>query len=489
MLQYFKENKYGYYQNNNVGAVYIIESSNKELINKLKLKRKQDISKTDKLFFLMDSFVGATDRIEFAKDYNRKEFVNILIDNEKQLLNKDISFCFAPLKYGDFETWISNISSDPSDEILSFISSNKDTFKGYTDEIIDENDLDFFAPKKIIEPILSTTPADGIRRIISTKGNTCLINGVSGLGKTKTCLLFISSALNKYGVNLDTLGIDVKTLDGLVVHFDTEQDKATIIENADKMIFEPLGMQNKVNILKQYKPQSLVGLSPIEMMRKTERKLDALYKKYGKIDMIVIDGAIDYTEDYVSDAKQSSIVASKFKFFADLYDCLVIQSMHLNPSRNGETNEKPAGVLGSQLERKAESSIVLVKQPKTNTIKVKFNKHRKSKFIPELEYRYNDKGLIESIEPTLSTEDILDKRIIDILTQYTPKELRQSKLIKELENSYSTLNSEATIKRHLKELNNGNIVVSSSSRGVFYSFKSDEIDKKFNQQKLVSFEN
>lgn len=475
MLPYFKENKYNYYQLNGVGAVYIIESSNIELISKLNLKIKKAITKTDSLVFLMDSFVGATERVEFAKEYNRKEFVSILIDNEKQLRNKNISFCFPPLEYGLFDFWITETREIRSDGILNYISSNKDAFKGYIDEIINENDIDLFAPLKPIDPIISITPNDGFRRTIATNGNICLISGDSGIGKTIFSNLFLACSLNKYDATFDNLGLNIKALDGLIVHFDTEQDKETVKQNVNRLILNPLGIKNKQSIVNQYKPQSLVGLSPTEMMRNTERKLDALYRKFGKIDLILVDGAIDYADDFVSDAKQSSIIASKFKFFADLYDCVVLVTMHLNPSRNGETIEKPAGILGSQLVRKTESSIVLVKNSKNKSIKVKFNKHRKSKFIPELEYRLNDYGLIESTEQSRSTEEILDESTLDILTQHRPESIRQSNLIVEL--LQSSRMSKATIKRYLKELNNGNIVVTTIGKGTYYSLKSVEIDK------------
>lgn len=481
MLQYFKDNKYNYYQLNNLGAVYIIDSSNVGLISILKLKKKFAISKTDSLVFLLDSFVGATERVEFAKEYNRKRFVSILIDNEKQLQNKNISCCFPPLEFGLFELWISETNAIGSDEIQSYISSNKNKFNGYIDEMIDENKIDLFSPLKLIDPIISLTPSDGFRRTIATNGNICLVSGDSGIGKSIFSHLFLACSLNKYDATFDNLGLEIKAHDGLIVHFDTEQDKETVKQNINKLLFKPLGIENKQSILAQYKPQSLVGLSPTEMMQITERKLDALYRKYGKIDLILIDGAIDYADDFVSDAKQSSIIASKFKFFADLYDCVVLITMHLNPSRNGETVEKPAGILGSQLVRKAESSIVLVKDNKNKSIKVKFNKHRKSKFIPELEYRLNDYGLIESTEQTRSSEEILDESTLDILTQHRPESIRQSNLIVEL--LQSSRMSKATIKRYLKELNNGNIVVTTIGKGTYYSLKSVEIDK---QTKMVS---
>ncbi len=107
-------------------------------------------------------------------------------------------------------------------------------------------------------------------------------------------------------------------------------------------------------------------------------KLRKAAEEHGGIMMVIIDGIADFCTD-PNDAEDCFALVRKLHRIAGEYRCGILTVLHENP---GSSFGKTRGHLGSHLERKAETSLRLKKDPKTGITEVWADTARHC-FIPQ----------------------------------------------------------------------------------------------------------
>jgi hypothetical protein len=158
-----------------------------------------------------------------------------------------------------------------------------------------------------------------------------------------------------------------------VVHFDTEQSPADH-HNLILRALRRAGLQEPPPWFSSY---SLTGLSLAERKRFIDHVCDCEAIKHGGLQMVLIDGIADLCTD-PNDPRESFDLVGKWHEFAVNQDCVVLVVLHLNPG-----TEKSRGHLGSQLERKAETPLMIKKNAKG--ISTMYATHARKAHFPESE--------------------------------------------------------------------------------------------------------
>ncbi len=189
------------------------------------------------------------------------------------------------------------------------------------------------------------------RKVICTPGNLTAITGKSKSGKSAVVGAFIGASLGKDG---DTLMIDSSNHEGrALVHFDTEQSPADHHLSVATGLFRVKAM-DRPDWLKSYRIADIRTSQRVEML---ECALEASAKQCGGIHSVILDGVADFLMD-PNDAKEAFALVERLHGLAVKYDTPILNVLHINP---GSENNKTRGHLGSQLERKAESNLVVEK--------------------------------------------------------------------------------------------------------------------------------
>lgn len=164
-----------------------------------------------------------------------------------------------------------------------------------------------------------------------------------------------------------------------LIHFDTEQGKF----HAQKVFRRVTDMTG--NHTDDYRTFALRPLSPSERCDFIEYYLETKIGR-GNAGIVVIDGVADLVND-VNNIEESNLVVQKLMRWSSRYDCAIITVIHSNFG-----SDKPTGHLGSALEKKAETQILL----ENNTVN-KENvtvKCRRSRNMPfeTFSFYVNEKG-------------------------------------------------------------------------------------------------
>jgi hypothetical protein len=190
---------------------------------------------------------------------------------------------------------------------------------------------------------------------IATAGNIISVYSQAKAGKSAVLSAMMASAFSEDSL-CDFLGFAAapNTPGRALVHFDTEQSRY----DADQLIRRALRRADITgpppSWLRSY------WLTDIELAQRRQLlrdELEAASKACGGIYCVLIDGVGDLVVD-VNDITETQNFVIELHALAIRYDCPIVGVLHENP---GGQTEKQRGHLGSQLERKAESNIRLVK--------------------------------------------------------------------------------------------------------------------------------
>ena len=83
-------------------------------------------------------------------------------------------------------------------------------------------------------------------------------------------------------------------------------------------------------------------------------------------DIIFIDGIRDLVFDF-NDIKECTIIVNWIMFLVDKYNCHISLVLHQNPS---DSNSKGRGHLGTELDNKCESAIVVAKDEDDESVSI-----------------------------------------------------------------------------------------------------------------------
>jgi len=190
---------------------------------------------------------------------------------------------------------------------------------------------------------------------IATAGNIISLYSQAKAGKSAVLSAMMAAAFSDDAL-CDFLGFAAApNFSGrALVHFDTEQSRY----DADQLIRRAL---RRADI--EGPPPSWLRsywLTDIELgLRRAllRDELEAAAQACGGIYCVLLDGVGDLVLD-VNDIAETQNFVIELHALAIRYDCPIIGVLHENP---GDKNDKQRGHLGSQLERKAESNIRLLK--------------------------------------------------------------------------------------------------------------------------------
>ncbi|MFN7140589.1 MAG: DnaB-like helicase N-terminal domain-containing protein [Limisphaerales bacterium] len=187
---------------------------------------------------------------------------------------------------------------------------------------------------------------------IATPGNIATITAQAKTGKSALIGAMISAAISPVTA-LDTLGVkSCNPSGGALLHFDTEQAPDDHWSANDRAL-RRAGVQVKPDWFESF---YLTGISTRQLLGLITFEMKEAKAKFGSIHSVLIDGFADLAED-VNDAGESNKLVSDLHALAIEYDCPIIGVIHLNPN-----SEKTRGHLGSQLERKSETNLILQKE-------------------------------------------------------------------------------------------------------------------------------
>ena len=290
---------------------------------------------------------------------------------------KDEHYCISPY----FEAWYGSVRAKKAARefmkvdipdvigILENVHTALDAAK-LIDGDFDDCEFDYDNIPEPPEPILKLGD-----HMISTPGNITNIQGPPKAAKSAVVGAAIAATLKQPWVSADTLGFTSNRLAGrAVVHFDTEQS-AHAHDGLLRRAYLRANRREKASWLRSY---CLTGMEPAMCWNVLVSKLKTAAEEHGGIMLVVIDGIADFCND-PNDAEECFGLVRKLHKLAGDYECVVLTVLHENP---GSSFGKTRGHLGSQLERKAETSLRLKKDAKTG-ITVIWAESARHCFIPQ----------------------------------------------------------------------------------------------------------
>ncbi len=186
---------------------------------------------------------------------------------------------------------------------------------------------------------------------IAHAGNLVTIAAAVKSGKSSVIAAMIASLMGE-DPERDYLAFSGSNPDGkAVLHFDTEQSRGDHWRMGMRMI-NRAGLEVPPAWYQSY---SLISLSPkerVEVIRAMARAAMA----FGGLHSVFIDGVADLIMD-VNDPEEACGLVTELHQLASETGCVVVSAIHHNPN-----SEKTRGHLGSQIERKSESVLVLKRQ-------------------------------------------------------------------------------------------------------------------------------
>ena len=235
-------------------------------------------------------------------------------------------------------------------------------------------------------------------RAICTEGNLATIIAQAKAGKSAFVGAFISAAVTRSDT-IDALGITGRNhAEGAVLHFDTEQsphDHSALLRRA-------LARADREAWPTWFRSYQFSGKPPDEARVLMDYAFEQSAREIGGIHSVLVDGVADLVLD-VNDPKESFPFVTHLHAQALKYRTAIISVLHLNP---GTQIGKTRGHLGSQLERKAETNLLLEKDGQTTVV---WSEKQRGAPISKAEgprFRWDDAaGMHTSCETVEATKD------------------------------------------------------------------------------------
>lgn len=219
----------------------------------------------------------------------------------------------------------------------------------------------FDVTKEVSEPDPLISCGGGM---ILSRGNICVITGRPKTLKTTLQSDMVASAM---------IGGKVLTFEAprplRILLADTEQAPFHLKRQCDRA-FRLAGVE-----CGGYDGLTVLNLRPYTPAERYNYIVEAVEEI--RPDIVFIDGASDLITD-TNDLQQSEALVSNLLTLTSRYGCGIVTIVHTNPG----TADKIRGHIGSTLERKCESSILLTREGMENTIKVSPKEARNRPFEP-----------------------------------------------------------------------------------------------------------
>jgi len=233
--------------------------------------------------------------------------------------------------------------------------------------------------------------------VICTPGNLSSIQGPPKAAKSAVVGAILASTMVDAESGTDTLGFNSGNTLGLaVIHIDTEQSE----HDHDGLVRRAYRRAKRNECANWLHSYCVTGMEPAKCWRFLTTEIDTASKQHGGILMVILDGIADFCND-PNDAKECFDLVRKLHKLAIKKECAILMVIHENP---GNDAGKTRGHLGSQLERKAETSLRVVKDDKSGTVTMWAARARHF-LLPRGEGQQFGWSTEEKMHVTLSEED------------------------------------------------------------------------------------
>ena len=209
---------------------------------------------------------------------------------------------------------------------------------------------------------------------IFTAGNLSAIIADRKAGKSSCLAALMAAIMAPPHSQGDFLGFIAENPAGkAVVHFDTEQSPA----HHHALIMRAMRRAGISEPPPWFSSYQLTGLSLADRTRFVEAVCKQKADQHGGLQAVIIDGIADLCHD-PNDPPESFALVEKWHNFSVNESCVVLAVIHLNPG-----TEKSRGHLGSQLERKAETPLMIKKS--AAGVSTMYATHARAAHFPESE--------------------------------------------------------------------------------------------------------
>jgi hypothetical protein len=193
------------------------------------------------------------------------------------------------------------------------------------------------------------------RHVVGTAGNLLAVQGPVKVGKTGVVDSMIAAGFNgDLQSGADTLGIEAVNREfRAFLHFDSEQSRY----DHDSLIRRALRRAKVDSPPAWFGSFTMADLSTKDRRAAVELAIEDAAASLGGVFIVLIDGVADLLAD-PNDGPEAFELVGWLHALAIRFDCCVVCVLHENP---GSEAGKTRGHLGSQLSRKAESSLRLAK--------------------------------------------------------------------------------------------------------------------------------
>lgn len=192
-------------------------------------------------------------------------------------------------------------------------------------------------------------------KIIATKGNVIILKGPEKCGKSSVLGAALAATISNGSEEADTLGFTTSNPAGhMVLHIDCEQSNY----HHDQMLRKVMKRALVTEPPAWLHSYALRGLSPDEFMIAIKDLMAEGAATHGGIHSVWIDGFSDLLID-VNDTKTVAPLVADLMAMSKEFDTAIFGVIHQNPSPDTNSASKARGVLGSELQRKVETALVV----------------------------------------------------------------------------------------------------------------------------------
>lgn len=255
-------------------------------------------------------------------------------------------------------------------------------------EIVKEENLEDIIKDSIIEygdkynkPKPLITYLNGVNEF-----NYLNYSGLSAvLGKQKSRKTFYLSTLMAAAVGNTVINSKLRgyAYDKVNLWFDTEQSKyyASMI---------PYRIVRILNL--DSHPENLKFLS-IKKYNTDDRIriIEYFIENTSNLGLVIIDGLRDLVRDFNS-LNECTDLLNKLMNWVDTTECHICTVLHINPMKKGD-EEKPRGHLGTELQNKVESSVIIEKSKEDKDMSIIKPRDFRDKDINKFGLKVSDKGI------------------------------------------------------------------------------------------------
>jgi hypothetical protein len=235
-----------------------------------------------------------------------------------------------------------------------------------------------------IIPMNEAVICQGDTRLFSL-GDISVITGQPKSRKTFLVSGLIAAYLSENGY----MGLSSSTV-GNVLFIDTEQSRSHVLL-VSRRIFRILNWDFEDKHYNDLRILSLRELGALERLKVTEKAINEYRPK-----LVIIDGFADLLRDTNSLEESTQRVSDLMRISSE-YKCHICSVVHTNPN-----SEKMRGHVGSELQRKAESVLLVTKADEITTVSPQFCRNLEFK---KLSFRIDNNGLPVACDYVPSVDD------------------------------------------------------------------------------------